>query len=116
MERLLRMDREQFIKQGLEQARRALEQIADAVDDAPDGKVINGSEMQVREVVAEWGRESYELALQSRIDSTESNFSPSEGGIGQAEAEQGAQQPQHADGERPDEPEADSVARRRRGK
>jgi hypothetical protein len=116
MERLLRMDREEFFRRGLEEARQTLEQIAEAVDDAPDGNVINGSEMQVREVVLRFGQAAYEVALQSRIDSTESSFSPSEGRIGQAKAEQGAQQPQHADGERPDQSEADSVARQRRGK
>ena len=61
-----------------------MEQIADEVNAAPTGNVISGSEMQVRDLMAELRRKAFETAdfgelsrvVQMRIDSTESNFSP----------------------------------------
>jgi hypothetical protein len=54
-----------------------LEEVADAVNAAPTGNVISGSEMQVRDLMAEFRRKAFEAAVQMRIDSTESSFSPS---------------------------------------
>jgi hypothetical protein len=83
MERLLRMDAEQFIARMQIEARQVLDQIAAAVNDAPDGKVISGSEMRVKDLMAEFRRKAFETAVQMRIDSTESSFFPSQGRIGQ---------------------------------
>lgn len=118
MDRLLRMDKEQFVAEMLADVRRVLEGVADAVNDAPDGNVISGSEMRVRDLMAELRRKAFETAVQMRIESTESSFSPSEGRRGQGQAEQGAVQPQHAERQRADRPEPDPVARgrRRRGR
>jgi hypothetical protein len=52
--------------------------------------VINGSEMQVRDLMAELRRKAFEMAVQMRIDSTESNFSPSQGRVGQVQGKKGA--------------------------
>jgi len=109
MDRLLRMDKDAFVARMQELARQKFEQIADAVNDAPDGNVISGSEMQVRDVMGELRREAFELALQMRIDSTESSFFPSEGPGGPVQAEQGSQQPRHPERERAGESEAHSV-------
>ena len=79
MDRLLQMDKDQFIAQMQSEFRRALEQVADAVNNAPDGNVINGSEMAVRDAMVELQRRAFEKAVQMRIDSTESSFSPSQG-------------------------------------
>jgi hypothetical protein len=65
-----------------------MEQVADAVNAAPTGNVISGSEMQVRDLMAELRRKAFEMAVQMRIDSTESSFSPSPGRIGQAQGKQ----------------------------
>lgn len=114
MDRLLRMDKEQFVARMQQEFRRTMEQVADAVNDAADGNVINGSEVRVRDLMAELRRKAFETAVQMRIDSTESSFSPSEGPEGQAQAEQGALRPQHAERQRADRAEPDPLARRRR--
>jgi hypothetical protein len=111
MDRLLRMDREQFIARMLADVRRALGEVADAVNDAPDGAVLSGSEMRVRDVMGELRRKAFETAVQMRIDSTESSFSPAEGRGGRPQAEQGAVGPGHADGQRPGRPVPEPVAR-----
>jgi hypothetical protein len=116
MDRLLTMDQEKFIAAMQAEVRQTLERIATAVNEAPDGNVISGSEIQVRDVMAEFRRKAFETAVQMRIDSTESSFSPSEGRIGGQQAEQGAVQPQHAERQRADRSETAAVVRGRRRK
>jgi hypothetical protein len=111
MDRLLRMSKEQFIEQMRAEVDRVFGQIADAVNDAPDGQVINGSETKVRDLMAGLRTRAYEKALQMRIDSTESSFSPSAGRVGAAQAEQGPERSDGADGQRPGGVAADAVAR-----
>lgn len=116
MDRLLTMDREQFITDMQAEVRRLLGEVADAVNNAPDGNVISGSEMQVRDAMVELQRKAFEKAVQMRIDSTESSFSPSPRRGGQAQAEQGkvaAQQPEH---QRPHRDASAALVRRRPGK
>ena len=115
MDRLLTLDKEQYLARMQAQVRRVLEGVADAVNQAPDGRVISGSEMRVRDLMAELRQAAFETALQLRIDSTESSFSPAEGRVGQGQAEQGAVGPQHVDGQRADRPDPHPVARPRRG-
>ena len=79
MDRLLPMDKDEYVRQMRVEVDRILGQIADAVNNAPDGNVINASEMQVRDLMTELRRAAYEKAVQMRIDSSESSFSPSEG-------------------------------------
>lgn len=95
MDRLLTMDREQFLAEMQADVRRILGQVADAVNQAPTGNVISGSEMAVRDAMAELRRTVFEKAVQMRIDSSESIFSPSEGRKRQAGTEQ---RPLDADG------------------
>ena len=114
MDRLLTMDGERFVSRMEGELRVALQQIAAAVNDAPQGNVISGSEIQVRDVMAEFRRKAFETAVQMRIDSTESSFSPSQGRAGQGQAEQGSRQPQHAERQRADRVEPCALVRRRR--
>jgi len=114
MDRLLRMSKEQFVQQMRSEVDRVLEEIADAVNDAPDGQVINASEMKVRDLMGRLRTGVYQKALQMRIDSTESSFSPSEGRVGRAQAEQGPVGADGADGQRPGGSESHAVARPRR--
>ena len=100
MDRLLRMSENQFVERMMPEVREILRQVAVAVNDAPDGHVINASEMQVRDLMAEMRIKVYQRALQMRIDSTESSFSPSAGRVGQAQAEQGPLGSDGADGRR----------------
>jgi hypothetical protein len=53
--------------------------VADAVNQAPAGQVINASEEKVRDLFADFRREAYQTALQLRIDAAEAAFPPSEG-------------------------------------
>jgi hypothetical protein len=95
MERLLTMDRQEYVSRMQTECRRMMEQVADAVNAAPTGNVISGSEMHVRDLMAELRRKAFEMALQMRIDSTESSFSPSTRCIGQAKGKQGDRPPRH---------------------
>jgi hypothetical protein len=83
MDRLLTMDKEKYIAEMQAEVRRVLEQVADAVNNAPTGNVINGSEIAVRDAMAKLRERAFEKAVQMRIDSTESSFPPSEGRDGQ---------------------------------
>jgi acyl transferase domain-containing protein len=50
-----------------------------AVDTAPDGCVISGSEEAVREAMARFRQRVYEKAVQLKADAGASAFSPSDG-------------------------------------
>lgn len=62
----VRKEMEQFAKQ-----------VMDAVNQAPDGEWIAGSEEQVREITAEMRRRLFEQAVQKRTDAAEAAFPPS---------------------------------------
>jgi hypothetical protein len=79
MERLLTADEQEYALRMQAECRRVMEGIIKAVNNAPQGNVISGSEMEVRDLIADLGRIAFETAVQMRIDSTESSFSPSEG-------------------------------------
>jgi hypothetical protein len=79
MERLLVVDKQEYAARMQAECRRVMESIMEAVNNAPTGNVISGSEMQVRDLVADLRRVAFETAVQMRIDSTESSFSPTEG-------------------------------------
>jgi hypothetical protein len=116
MERLLTMDKEQFITGLQADVRRALGQVADAVNRAADGNVISGSEMAVRDAMVELQRLVFEKAVQMRVDSTESTFSPSEGPGRKRQAEQRAGAADGVEHERADRVSSDPLVRRRRRK
>jgi hypothetical protein len=100
MDRLLTMDADAFASRMQGEFQRVMKQVADAVNAAPSGNVISGSEMQVRDLMAEFRRKTFEMAVQMRIDSTESSFSPSQGPDGQAQGQQGLVPPKHAQRQR----------------
>lgn len=100
MDRLLTMDKQQYVSRMQAECRRIMEQIADTVNAAPTGNVISGSEMQVRDLMAELRCKAFEIAVQMRIDSTESNFSPSAGRIGQTEGKERSGIPHNAQRQR----------------
>lgn len=52
-------------------------QVMEAVNDAPDGEWIAGSEEQVRDLSAEMRRRVFEAAVQKRVDAAEAAFPPS---------------------------------------
>ena len=87
MDGLSKLDKEQYLSEMQVEVRRLLGAVADAVNAAPDGNVISGSEVPVREAMVELQRRAYEKALQMRVDSTESTFSPSARSFGPQPAE-----------------------------
>ena len=56
-----------------------LGKIADAVNDAVPGKIINGSEEKVRDLFADLRTQAFEMAVQMRVDAAEAAFPPSAG-------------------------------------
>lgn len=66
---------------------RMLDEVMAAVNDAPDGAWVNASEMKVRDVMGEYRRRVFEVALQMRTDAAEGAFSP--GGPGDGRAAEG---------------------------
>jgi hypothetical protein len=89
MERLVQVDREQLTAQMRAMVDQTLAQVMDAVNAAKDGRLIEDSEMPVFHLMKELERNVFEKALQLRVDSTESTFSPSQGCGRQDQARQG---------------------------
>jgi hypothetical protein len=97
MERLVQVDRQQLETLLPQRFGQYMGRVMDTVNAAPDGKLIEGSEVQVHELMRQFEQEVYQAALQARIDSTESSFSPAAGGVGPSVREQGADAKQPAD-------------------
>ena len=74
-----KMSREEFIDQMRKKVEEALGRVADAINDAPPGKIISGSEEQVRDVFADLRQHVFEAGLQMRVNAAEAAFPPSEG-------------------------------------
>jgi hypothetical protein len=89
------MDRDVLMDQMMERFREAYAKGLDAVERAPDGQWIAASEFVFRDAFLEVMKESYQAALQAKIDADSSRhagtFSPSESGVGgpDAAAQQG---------------------------
>jgi hypothetical protein len=96
------MDKQAYVAQMQEDFRRIMERVADAINAAPAGSVISGSEMEVRDLMAEFRQIAFQRGIQMRIDSNEATFSPSEGRVGPSVDQQGSQQSQRGDGQRSD--------------
>jgi hypothetical protein len=79
MESAPQLSREEFVRRMRESMEQMLGQVADAVNEAPPGQIISGSEEQVRDVFADFESKVYETALQMRVDAAEAAFPPSEG-------------------------------------
>ena len=54
-----------------------LQSVMQAVNDAPDGQWISGSEERVRDLSAELRKRAFEKAVQLKINAAEAAFSPS---------------------------------------
>jgi hypothetical protein len=79
MDRLPLLCKEAFIEKTRGEVERVLGAVADAVNQAPTGRVITTSEEKVRDLMADLRRIVYETAVQMRVDEGEKSFSPSEG-------------------------------------
>jgi hypothetical protein len=77
MERSPRVSPQQFAESMKGEIEEFAKQVMEAVNDAPDGQWIAGSEEQVRDLCAEMRRKVFERAVQQRVDAAEAAFPPS---------------------------------------
>jgi hypothetical protein len=77
MDPVPKVSREQFVAHMRQQVEEVLGQVADAINDAGPGQVVNGSEEKVRDLFADLRRQAYEAGVQLRMDAAEAAFSPS---------------------------------------
>ena len=77
METSPRVSPQQFAESMKDEIEQFAKQVMEAVNDAPDGEWIAGSEEQVRDLSAEMRRRVFEAAVQKRVDAAEAAFSPS---------------------------------------
>jgi hypothetical protein len=85
MDGLTRIDRDELVRRMGEDFERTMREVADAVNDAPEGHLIDGSEERVRDLLGDFRRRSFQTAAQMRVEATEASadFSPGEAGTGQ---------------------------------
>ena len=74
-----KLSRDEFIQQMRKKMEEALGKVADTVNEAPPGRIIAGSEEEVRDIFAGLRKDAFETALQMRVNAAEAAFSPSEG-------------------------------------
>jgi hypothetical protein len=79
MEPTPKFSRDEYVKQMRQVMEEMLGKVADAINEAPPGQIISGSEEQVRDLFADLRQQAYEKGLQMRVDAAEAAFSPSEG-------------------------------------
>jgi len=77
METSPRVSPEQFAESMKQEFEQYAKEVMEAVNDAPDGQWIAGSEEQVRQLSAEMRRKVFERAMQQRVDAAEAAFPPS---------------------------------------
>ena len=82
MDRLAKIDKDELIRQMRAEFEATMERVAKAVNAAPDGHLIDGSDGACREALMAFMRVTYEKAVQMRVDVTEQSvaFSPSKSG------------------------------------
>ena len=75
---LPRLNREEYLREMREEFERTLQEVADAVDQAPAGRVIRDSEHRARDALERFREKAYEKAMQLKIDAAEAAFPPSD--------------------------------------
>jgi hypothetical protein len=111
MERLVQVNRDQLAAELQKEVQSMLARVMDAVNSARDGHLIDDSEEPVFHLMKELECRVFQKALQMRIDSTESSFSPTEGLAGQKQAQQGAERVLAADANGSGQPVANAILR-----
>jgi hypothetical protein len=79
MDKAPKITAESLTKLLLERSPELADKIVMAINAAPDGNWIGGSEEQVRDAGHEFVRAAYEAALQQKVEAAEAAFSPSAG-------------------------------------
>ena len=75
---LPKLDRKTYEEQMRAEFERALREVADAVDGAPQGRVIRDSEEKARDALDRFRKMAYEKAIQMKVNAVEAAFPPSE--------------------------------------
>ena len=70
-----------------EEFERTLDDVSDAIDNAPMGKVIRESEEPARDALDRFRKIVYEKAMQMKIEAAEAAFSPSGESVGRKATE-----------------------------
>lgn len=80
---MAKIDREELVRRMRQDFEQTMRQVADAVNDTPDGHLIDGSEERVRDLLGEFRRRSFEAAVQMRVEATEASaaFPPESAGM-----------------------------------
>jgi hypothetical protein len=71
------MDRERFKQQMRAELEVLMEEMVEAVDGAPAGRIIRDSEEKVRDLFAEFRQKAFQNAMQAKVDAAEAAFPPS---------------------------------------
>jgi len=71
------LDRDKLMQELLAEAERTVNAVADAVDNAPAGRVIADSEEPARDALDRFRQTVYERVLQAKVDAAEAAFPPS---------------------------------------
>ena len=83
MDGLTKIDREELVRRMREDFEKTMREVADAVNDAPDGHLIDGSEERVRDLLGDFRQRSFQTAAQMRVEATEASadFPPVKRGL-----------------------------------
>ena len=76
MERLPKLVAQVLVDRMRGEFERLMTQVTQAVNDAPQGRVIVDSEEKVRDLLGDFRRSTFQTALQLRVDAAEAAFSP----------------------------------------
>jgi len=75
---LPRLDRKAYEEQMRAEFERTLRDVADAVDNAPQGRIIRDSEEKARDALDRFRQMAYEKAVQMKVNAAEAAFPPSD--------------------------------------
>jgi hypothetical protein len=84
MDRLNKIEADALKRRMREVFERTMDEVAQAVNGARDGHLINDSEERCRDVLGEFRRLAFETAAQMRVQATEADPSFSPSGVGEA--------------------------------
>ena len=100
---LPKLDRENYRNELRAEFERVIQEVSDAVDNAPTGRIIRDSEEKARDALDRFRKVAYEKAIQLKVNAAEAAFSPSgQRSDGQEKTEQRTAAYEHVDDQRQD--------------
>lgn len=83
MDGLAQIEKDELVRRMRAEFEKTMAEVAEAVNEAADGHLIDGSEERARDALGEFRRRAYQTAVQMRVEATEASvaFSPGEGGV-----------------------------------